>query len=405
MKHETLYKRTKTGAIQYWKIQTRASDFMEGAQIKKESGQLGTFNPTSHVEAIHQGKNIGRSNETTPLEQAESQALSDWTKKHDEGYKSLVDFGITPFTDTKGIQAWKWTKDEKWCVSPQLHVALDMNLPKFNSDAAGNPKPMLATDWNKIKKIEYPCFIQPKLDGVRALLIATEENIIILSRSGKEYTTVNHIADAVVPYMEVNGYPSFILDGEIYSDEISFQEIIQAVKKQYPNSLKLKFRAYDIINDNPQSQRLCDVTKLVDAIQSPYIIEVPTLVALCKEEAKDYHDEFVKQGHEGAMLRLPNGIYGQGQRSTQLLKVKEFDETEFPILLFEKGQRDEDLIAVCITGDRTFKAKMVGNREYKAKLWEDSSKINRNLLTVKHFGLTNDGLPRFPIGKGIRDYE
>ena len=91
---ETLYKRTKTAAIQYWKISVEAeSDSV--SVVTKESGQLGTLNPVKHQEIITEGKNIGRSNETSPYEQACSEADSDWKKKHDEGYKSLKDLGIT----------------------------------------------------------------------------------------------------------------------------------------------------------------------------------------------------------------------------------------------------------------------------------------------------------------------
>jgi DNA ligase-1 len=88
MTFETLYKRTKTGAIQYWKIGVGQHDNGH-ANIFKESGQLGTDNPTHHLEAVTKGKNIGKANETTPHEQAQLQAESDWKKKLDSGYKTL----------------------------------------------------------------------------------------------------------------------------------------------------------------------------------------------------------------------------------------------------------------------------------------------------------------------------
>jgi hypothetical protein len=49
-------------------------------------------------------------------------------------------------------------------------LILKKYLPQFNTDASGNVKPMLAkaVDW---KKVQYPCYIQPKLDGVRCLMI------------------------------------------------------------------------------------------------------------------------------------------------------------------------------------------------------------------------------------------
>ena len=290
-----------------------------------------------------------------------------------------------------------------------LEAALNNEMPSFNSDANGQPKPMLATCWTKVKNITYPCYVQPKLDGVRALLIATDEDIIILSRSGKQYTTVGHIVDSVVDYMEANNYPAFILDGELYSEEISFQEIIQAVKKQCPNSLKLKFRAYDIVNNQLQKTRLAQVKELVKVIDSPHVVLTETYIAHDLTEVKKCHDQWVNEGNEGAMIRLTNGSYSQGQRSRELLKVKEFDETEYKFYGWDLGQRLEDLLALCATENGSqFKAKMIGTREQKEALYikYQGTNITSDMkLTVKHFGLTTDGLPRFPIGKGIRDYE
>lgn len=393
MKLDTLYKRAKTGKIQYWSVSVRDNE------IVKEAGQLGTENPLLHYETISKGKNIGKANETTPAEQAISQAQSDWNKKRDEGYKSL--------DDLDGMQA-----DRLYTTSnpADLKELLEKFLPQFNTDASGNPKPMLATDWKKIKKIEYPVLLQPKLDGVRCLMIVNgEENIIFLSRSGKPYTTLNHIKTKVYDAVLDEDVPyNFILDGEIYSEELSFQEIIAAVKKQRPESLKLKFRAYDIVNDKPQKERWEDVVELVDRIASPDIQLVSTWRVENETEVKAHHDTWVQEGYEGAMIRLLHGKYSQGQRSRDLLKVKEFDETEYYFIQWEFGQREEDLLAVCHLPDdfsKKFRVKMMGSKAEKAKLQTAYKDGCGGTITTKHFGLTDDGLPRFPIGKGFRDYE
>jgi len=412
MKLNTLFKRTKTGAIQFWKIEViEASPANYGWGIIKTSGQLGTDKPIVHRETITKGKNIGRSNETTPLQQAESQAMSDWRGKKDEGYKSLEDLG---FVMGNPLPA-----------NPEVQIAcfLEGKLPQFNTTLEGNPKPMLALDYTKVKNITYPCYIQPKLDGVRCLMIVNTEildgetpdspTVKFLSRSGKEYTTLNHIADAVLNYITslnkgLLKHTSFILDGEIYShNELSFQSITSAVKKQSPDSLKLQFRAYDIVNDAPQSKRWPATAELIHSINSPLIQFVPTFTATNKDEVKLYHDNWVKEGYEGAMLRLFDGIYGQGQRSRHLLKVKEFQEEEFEFIAFEKGQRDEDLIAICRTpAGIEFKAKMIGTVSQKQELFTQygENKFEEAQLTVKFFGYTEDGSIRFPIGKGFRNY-
>ncbi len=82
MNFDILYKRTKTGSIQYWSIETWEGE--HGACIEKRSGQLGTEKPLLHKEPILEGKQ-----KRTPQQQAEFQAQSDWKKKLDSGYKTL----------------------------------------------------------------------------------------------------------------------------------------------------------------------------------------------------------------------------------------------------------------------------------------------------------------------------
>ena len=390
----TLYKRAKTGTIQFWSLSV--IDHQGGyPEIRKTSGKLNTQNPVIHGEFVKEGKNLSKSNETTALQQALSQAESDWKKKRDEGYKSLSDLGASIVQNKPGFYA-----SSKGFYN--LQETLEMLLPQFNTDASGNVKPMLAkaVDW---KKVKYPCMVQPKLDGVRCLMIVQHGvGVTFISRSGKEYTTLEHIRKDVVNNLD-GSTGNFILDGEIYSSELTFQEIIAAVKKQRADSLKLKFRAYDVVNDEIQDERWQTTKRLVQAILSTHITYVDTFEVDTQEEVKQLHDKWVSEGYEGAMVRHLTGLYGQGQRSSDLLKVKEFDDSEFKCITLEKGQRDEDLIAVCVYGDKEFRAKLIGNREYKAELWKNGHLVSGKMLTVKHFGWTDDGLPRFPIGKAFRD--
>ena len=421
--YPTLYKRTKTGAIQQWAISIEASLF--GTAIFKDAGQVGG-KQTRHEELIAMGKNIGRSNETTPLEQAELQAKADWVRKHDEGYKSLDDLLILESQDGWGY----WKTSTYWSGGyTDVQSVLEMALPKFNTDASGNVKPMLAkpVNWDKVT---YPCYVQPKLDGVRCLMVVKAESpVVFLSRNGKEYTTLDHIKDDVTAFMcnETMGVcdstDGFILDGEIYSDELTFQEIIAAVKKQRPDSLKLKFRAYDVVNDQAQNTRWVQTEGLVQAIGSDLVQAVETLTGTSREQVKMLHDKWVSEGNEGAMIRILAGTYDQGQRSSSLLKVKEFQDGEFKVvggkidkirMAISEGTKYEprairlvdSFTFVCeMPNGDTFDPKPVGTREQRAKYMTDLHLLIGKMLTVRHFGWTDDNLPRFPIGVSIRDYE
>lgn len=239
------------------------------------------------------------------------------------------------------------------------------------------------------------------IHNCRSLLNFDGQTITFLSRTGKEYTTLGHIRDEVLPTLT----EPIILDGEIYSHDLTFQEIIAAVKKQRPDSLKLKLRVYDVVNDQTQLKREALVRELTSTKAWATINAVDTFTCNSKEEVIQLHDQFVGEGYEGAMIRLLDGMYAQGQRSQSLMKVKVFDTTEYNFVEFVLGQRGvEDLIARCSNGDLTFRAKMQGTVAEKQALYD--YKVEEGaVITIKHHGLTDDGLPRFPIGIGIRDYE
>lgn len=403
MKLQTLYKRTRTGAVQYWEIETQVLTD-NTAMIVKTSGQYGTDKPLEHTKAVTEGKNLGRSNFTTPQQQAELEAKSDWKKKQDEGYKTCESLGISHADNPTSSGEFLWKVNN--VVYQTFKEVLEAALPRYNTDSSGQIKPMLAQSvkWNRVV---FPCHVQPKYDGTRALAIYDGTTVKFISRTGKEYTTLGHIKTE----LEAKLSDPVVLDGEIYSHELSFQEIVAAVKKQRDDSLKLRFRVYDVVTDQVWTERRAFVDQLTSTISWETMHSVPTLTCNSEQEVEDLHVHYVSEGYEGVMIRLADGTYDQGQRSSNLLKVKQYDTNEFAFMSFELGQRGvEDLIAVCSAKctdgvwHETFKAKMQGTVAQKQELYTNQPP-QMTLLTVKHHGYTNDGLPRFPIGVTFRDYE
>ena len=101
-------------------------------------------------------------------------------------------------------------------------------------------KPMLATKYDKAQ-VKFPCFVQPKYDGVRCLLYEDNDGFIrLMSRGGKEYD---------VPQIKewAEHHRSLLpLDGEIYNhNELTFQQICSAVKCKTELTAKLKMVVYD----------------------------------------------------------------------------------------------------------------------------------------------------------------
>jgi ATP-dependent DNA ligase len=414
---DTLYKRTKTGEIQYWEVSSIPQT--DGTcTIFKKAGRLGTTKPTTHFENIREGKNIGRSNETTPAQQGELQARSDWNKKRDEGYKSVADLGLKPIDMTiyKNVQQPLYhVPGTPADTGKPLELALDAALSQFNTDAQGNVKPMLAKDWNKGKGIKFPQLQEKKLDGVRTLCIvqnnAASITVQFLSRSGKPYDTIFHLTNFLGTKPDVFPMGTTILDGELYFHGWTLEEINQAVKKHRPGiTEKIEFWFFDLplLTELPQQARTEKVHELAHKLDPHQTLIKPTesRIVMSVAEATENHDAWVLDGFEGAMLKEPNAKYEQGCRSSNWRKMKEFDDTEFEIIGYELGQRgSEDLMLQIQSGPEIVPVKMQGTRETKAALYEraKSGELIGKQLTVKHFGLSKYGVVNLPTGKAIRE--
>ena len=97
------------------------------------------------------------------------------------------------------------------------------------------------------------------------------------------------------------------------------------------------------------------------------------------------------------------------RHSLQILqKYKEFLDTEYPVIGFKEGEGAEAgcVIWLCRTPEgREFACRPRGTREDRQALFADGASYVGKPLTVRYQELTDEGLPRFPVGITFRDYE
>ena len=112
------------------------------------------------------------------------------------------------------------------------------------------------------------------------------------------------------------------------------------------------------------------------------------------------------------MIRFSNSIYQLNSRSKYLLKYKQFFEEEFTILdaTCSSNGKEQGCIIYILDSDNNkhnkFECRPIGSlnnriEEYK-KFKMNPNKYIGCKYTVKFQEKTPDGIPRFPIGKGIR---
>ena len=278
--------------------------------------------------------------------------------------------------------------------------------------------PMLALDFNKRSHdISYPAIGQRKFDGVRCMAsINPDGSVSLKSRKGKEFPHMNHLRQQIA---SLKGVPDgAFLDGELYSDTLTFQEVVGLVRRETlkpgdEDKLKqISYRLYDMLDPDDRTagfqKRYSGVKKILGSKPPKNLILTKNYYLDNKEDVKKYHDQFVKEGYEGIMIRNKDGEYGINKRSKHLQKFKEFFDQEFEIVGFEEGTGNDagTVIWICMTqnGD-LFKARPKGTREERAEYFDNGDDYIGATLTVRYFELTDDGIPRFPVGIAIRNYE
>lgn len=330
------------------------------------------------------GKNIGRSNETSPADQAILEAQSRVSKQLDKGY-----------------------------VEDQAAAALPV------TDASGNLKPMKAQkvgeveidDWNTV-------YMQPKLDGHRC----TWQNGKLLSGNGK-VIDLPHIVEAI----HAAGLQNLPLDGELYLHGISLQAIGSLVKKPRAESLELSFHIFDLML--PAVQFVERHVALASAMgQSPFqpasgeqpgVLRLVSTVKVDSEEtALTMHRIYMKQSYEGSMRRWGLVGYQDGKRSKYILKGKDMDDHEYEVVGYKEGTPFAEVVNgevirtwhvpvwLLALGDgtgRTFEALCYGTREAKDAEWSARDEKIGTFRTIRHFGFTPGGIPDLPVDKGQRE--
>jgi len=293
-----------SGAIQTWAIET------QGSTIKTHWGQVGGAIQDT-AETIKEGKNVGKANATTPVQQAEAEAKSTWELKKKKGY-----------------------------VEDMTHAVAG----KVDAIIEGGIFPMLAhTIEKRGKDLKYPCFVQPKLDGHRCIAICKNGKVTLWSRSRKPITGVPHIIKALE---SIGGFvgENFILDGELYNHDyrFNFEELTHFIRQQKPiaGHEVVQYHIYDLPIHEDYEERLKILKNFffnVPPHRETPLRFVETNDVVNEKEMMCNYDNFIEKGYEGAILRNAKGLY-KNKRSSDLLKVKQFQDEEFEVIEVVEGK-------------------------------------------------------------------
>jgi DNA ligase-1 len=364
-----IYKKDSKGKIRVLHV------FTEGSTLVQESGIVDGKLVQHSSECA--GKNIGKSNETTPEEQALSEAMSKIETKMTEGY-----FNSVEDAEEKG--------GEK-VILPMLAKSYEKEIEKV--------------DWKKA------VFIQPKLDGMRCLAILKDGEVTLISRKGKIIDTVPHINNALV---ELSKTTNVVLDGELYAHGKTFQENMRLLKKNRGlETEEVLYHIYDTVSDQSYINRYDIIKNVVEqievnAFETLKVELVSTAFIDNVNKVKDFHSLFLGQGYEGSIIRHGSSGYDINKRSSSLLKVKDFIDKAYPIIdVVPSERRPEQGVIVCEMPmgnihNKTFHANLKFSHAEREEILNNKDKYIGQTAEIRFFEFTEDGIPRFPVCVGFR---
>lgn len=395
--------KASTGKFRWWQIEWDENTYKEGIgyELIRTYGQVhGKITTAPSIYVLH-----GKAKRTTK-EQALLQFNSEVKKQLDKGYKEVP------------------KHPNEYSESELQEIYGDVKVRE-----GATVKPMLAKQEKDIKNrkiFDNKWYISRKVNGVRCLIYFDGKNIRTASRGATNYDiAIIHIIQHPILEEFFKNHPDAILDGEVFKKDWSLNKIsgICRSQKTVNDGKDLQFYWYDIVDlEQSFSERWKIMQEWSKELQlsnfDPYkyfsdsdlhIQFLPQELISGFENMKKLHDEWVKEGWEGAVIRNPDSVYKPGSRGNDWIKIKVYQDAEYPIVGLSEGLRDEDMCFILETPNgQRFNCKPIGDREQKQWYRDHIDELVGKNLTIKYFemsGVEGSEIPQQPIGICVRDYE
>lgn len=346
-------------------------------------------------------KNIGKVNETTPEQQAELDAKSKWNQQvQRDDYHEDID------------KAGK-----------QLRAMLAKDLTKASC---------MQTAFDKHLKNQFGnVAIQNKLNGVR--LTAGNRSLVedgpfeFMTRKGDTYQVphlerwAQRMLEVVNDLLEDKDYKCIALDGELYIHGMELRNIVSRARRLRDETLELQYHIFDlVIPGMPFTARhlilqcayqfMVQETKanLLNFEDDFQLVNYKLIKTM--DQMKAEHGAAIEGGHEGLILRNPDGMYLSGDRPSCMMKYKEFYDKECKIIdVWEDLNGNAMWTCLWDHNDPTTEFNCTPKRTHseRKKMLRNKEKYIDQWATIKYqelsFANHEGGLPLFASGLGLRE--
>lgn len=287
------------------------------------------------------------------------------------------------------------------------------------------PLPMLAHPYEQ-KRVTFPILAQPKIDGVRMICKKVNGKVIAQSRKTKQFVFLDDIKSDVDAYLDETDY---ILDGEVYSFTLTFNElsgISRASKNRSKNEDKMVYLVYDLINNELDAKDRMEVlgikiknwstSKPKTNNQSSFVKKltekiflVNTYIIENEEELLDLEERALQGRFEGLIIRHlePSKAKYENKRTYNLLKLKREKDAEGTIVGFKTEENNGDQLVIWEVEDvmgNVSSMRPLGTHEDRKKLLAEANKYIGKTVTYRFFEYEpKTKVPRFARVVRIRD--
>lgn len=269
-------------------------------------------------------------------------------------------------------------------------------------------------------EVVYPVRIEPKLDGLRCIVVKNNSEVTMYTRSGSVLETLPTIKRIV----QNSPWDGFVLDAEVMGADWNETASVAMSYKTAKDDSNMVLHVFDAMpfadwHDQETTLTLADRVELsqdlIDKANSASVVVVPGKTVKNINELLKYYNECMEKGYEGIMLKDLNAHYAF-KRSKAVLKMKPVTTYEGVVVGHYEGNvgsKREGMwggfnvvmpngVVTRVGGGYTdaLKAEIdIDPDSYIGKIVEVEGQPDP--LTAD--GLTRDGKVRFPVFTRFRD--
>lgn len=183
-----------------------------------------------------------------------------------------------------------------------------------------------------LEDVKFPVRLEPKLDGLRLIVMKREGTVTMFTRNGTELNTLPKLAEII----ERSDGDDYVLDGEIMGADWNESASVAMSRVNLKDESTLRYNVFDMVpisewdaqeSTEPYSVRIENVTNQLALISHERVVQVEGTVVRSIKELWGEFKRCTGLGYEGVMLKDVGETY-QFKRTKALRKLK-------PIMTFE----------------------------------------------------------------------